>query len=208
MKSNGALVSFLKARGLIKSRRVRRAFEATDRRHFVPDEHKGQAYEDAPQPIGEGQTISAPHMVAIMTEELKLGKGHRVLEVGSGSGYQAGVIANAIGPGGKVFSIERHAGLCGIAKANCRKAGVRNAFFHHGDGKLGFRANAPYDRIIVTAAAKEIPPALIEQLKEGSTLVMPLGEQPQMATLVAIEKKKGGQLEMKELLGVRFVPLV
>jgi len=171
---------------------------------FVPDEIRSQAYEDTPLPIGHGQTISAPHMVAIMCDILDLQKGMTVLEVGGGSGYHAAVIAEIIGLEGHVYSVERVPELVSQARDNLKQAGILNVTMVQGDGSAGLPEHAPFDRISVAATAPSVPEPLKDQLKVGGKLVIPVGVGYQELLLVT---RKNGFL-VEEKMGVVFVPLI
>ncbi|MCR3883551.1 protein-L-isoaspartate(D-aspartate) O-methyltransferase [Methanotrichaceae archaeon M04Ac] len=187
------------------SDRVLAAMGRVPRELFVPRGIRGSAYEDRPLPIGEGQTISAPHMVAIMCDVLDIGEGMRVLDVGTGSGYHAAVMAELVGPEGHVYSIERITQLAVFAKENLTAAGVKNVTVLEGDGSRGLPEYAPYDRINVAATAPKIPEPLKEQLKVGGKLVIPVGSCYQ--ELVLVERMKEGY-ELEHHGGVVFVPLL
>ena len=176
------------------------------KRHlFVPHSVTGQAYSDYPLPIGEGQTISAPHMVAMMCGYLELKKGEKVLEIGAGSGYHAAVIAELIGETGHVYSVERIPWLVDFSRENLKRAGYKHVTVIQGDGTLGLPEHAPYDKISVTCAAPAVPPPLLEQLKEGGKMVIPIGRYLQELYLV---KKKEKGIEQEKKCDVAFVPLV
>lgn len=187
----------------ITDRAVLAAVAAVPRHRFVPPAFQAQAYDDAPLPIGYGQTISQPYIVALMTQALRLTPSNRVLEVGTGSGYQAAILAH-ITP--HVWSIETLPELAGAARERLRGLGYR-VEVREGDGRLGWPEHAPYDGIIVTAAAADVPPALVVQLAEGGRLVIPVGETPWDQLLWLIHKT-GGRLRRELLAEVRFVPLV
>jgi len=182
---------------------------------FVPDEYRPFAYVDRPLPIGAGQTISAPHIVAYMTELLDPDVGHRVLEVGTGSGYQAAVLAEIVAPSdaprevwGHVWSIERIPELAERARENLRRAGYADRVtVVVGDGTLGLPEHAPYDRIMVTAAAPRIPEPLIEQLAPGGRMVIPVGDSWEQR-LKLVVKDLDGRVRVEDTLPVIFVPLV
>ena len=157
------------------SDRVLEAMDEIPRELFVPDRVRQMAYQDHPLPIGEGQTISAPHMVAIMCDVLDLGEGMKVLDVGTGSGYHAAVMAKLVGPGGHVYSIERVGTLVAFARKNLLEAGIENVTVFEGDGSLGLPDHAPFDRINVAATAPKVPEPLQAQLKVGGKLVIPVG---------------------------------
>lgn len=187
------------------SERVLEAMERVPRELFVPRSIRHTAYEDRPLPIGEGQTISAPHMVAMMCDVLEIAGGMKVLDVGTGSGYHAAVIADLVGPEGHVYSIERIPELVFFAKKNLEAAGVKNVTVLEGDGSRGLPEYAPYDRINVAATAPKIPEPLKEQLKVGGKLVIPVGSCYQ--ELVLVERTQEG-FELEHHGGVVFVPLV
>ncbi len=184
--------------------RVIEAMSGVDRELFLPDRLKSEAYYDAPLPIGSGQTISAPHMVAIMCEILDLQEGMKVLEVGGGSGYHAAVMAHLVGSKGHIYSVERISKLASNARYNLSRAGISNVTIVEGDGSLGLPEHAPYDRISVAATAPSIPEPLKEQLKPGGKLVIPVGIGYQ--ELVLVTRKNGFVVEEK--MGVAFVPLI
>ena len=190
-------------RGLV-SERVIRAMSRVPRELFVPQAYLSRAYDDTPLFIGAGQTISAPHMVAIMCDLLDLQEGMKVLEVGGGSGYHAAVMAVLVGPSGHVFSIERLPELANQAQENLAKAGIENVTVIVGDGSIGLALHAPYDRISVAATAPEVPEPLKQQLKSGGKMVLPVGRGYQ--ELVLVTRKNGFAIEEK--MGVAFVPLI
>lgn len=187
------------------SDRVVEAMERTPRELFVPESIRYMAYEDHPLPIGESQTISAPHMVAIMCDVLDLKEKMMVLDVGAGSGYHAAVMADLVGPEGHVYSIERIPELVVFAKRNLREAGIENVTVVEGDGSVGLPEHAPYDRINVAATAPKVPEPLKSQLKVGGKLVVPVGTCYQELVLV-IRTDEGFELEHHG--GVVFVPLI
>lgn len=190
-------------RGLV-SERVIRAMSRVPRELFVPQAYLSRAYDDTPLFIGAGQTISAPHMVAIMCDLLDLQEGMKVLEVGGGSGYHAAVMAGLVGPSGHVYSIERLPELANQAQENLAKAGIENVAMIVGDGSIGLALHAPYDRISVAATAPEVPEPLKQQLKPGGKMVLPVGRGYQ--ELVLVTRKNGFAIEEK--MGVAFVPLI
>jgi protein-L-isoaspartate(D-aspartate) O-methyltransferase len=201
------MVSRLQSAGTIRSQRVADAMLTVPRHLFVPSSLREQAYTDTPLHIGEGQTISAPHMVAIMVEALDLQPGHKVLEVGGGSGYHAAVIAELIQPGGKVYTIERLHALVEMAKKNLDAAGYSEMVeVIEGDGTKGLPEHAPYDRISVAAAAPHVPEPLMDQLADEGKLMVPVGGSwYQDCTLIT--RKKGG-FQTEDLGGCMFVPLI
>ena len=187
----------------INDERVLEAFRRVERHELIPQELTDSAYRDHPLPIGEGQTISQPYMVALMTQCLGL-KGHEsVLEIGTGSGYQAAILANLAK---KVYSIERLAGLAETSRAALRRLGYDNIEITVGDGTLGWEEYAPYDGIIVTAAAPKVPGAYIEQLVSGGKLVIPVGSMS--SQVLALVEKKADGVFVSEICGCVFVPLV
>lgn len=186
------------------SDKVVEAMAKVPRELFVPDQIQSRAYDDMPLPIGFGQTISAPHMVAIMCELLDLQPGMKVLEVGGGSGYHAAVIANMISPQGHVYAVERVHELAAQARENLKNAGITNVTVIEGDGSRGLPEYAPYDRISVAATAPHVPEPLKEQLRQGGKLVIPVGMGYQ--ELVVVTRKNGFTTEKK--MAVAFVPLI
>jgi protein-L-isoaspartate(D-aspartate) O-methyltransferase len=190
----------LRARG-INDARVLDAMARVPRHLFVPEAARGEAYEDHPLPIGHGQTISQPYIVAFMTEALRVEPSHRVLEIGTGSGYQAAVLAEVAG---HVYTIEIIEELAERARKTLAGAGYRNVTVRAGNGYLGWPEHAPYDRIMVTAAPDEIPPALVEQLKVDGLMAIPVGSVLQ--ELRVLRKTPSG-LETIATLPVRFVPM-
>ena len=189
----------------IKSKEVEKAFLEVKREEFVPENIKHYAYIDSPLEIGQGQTISAPHMVAIMVEDLDIKKGQKILEIGAGSGYHAAIVSKLVGENGHVYSIERFASLGENAKKNLKKTKIKNVTIEIGDGSEGLQKYAPYDRIYVTCAAPDIPQPLIDQLKDGGKLMIPVGRM--FCQLELIEKIKD-KIHSKNLGGCAFVPLV
>jgi len=190
------------ARG-IRDELVLKAMSEVPRHLFVPADAAGQAYEDYPLPIGEGQTISQPYIVALMTECLALKGGEKVLEVGTGSGYQAAVLGRIAG---SVFTIEINGTLARRAGATLERLGFGNVHIRSGDGFFGWPEEAPFDSVIVTAAAPEIPPALFAQLAEGGRLVIPLGD-PATYQRLTVATKRNGKPRIEQVLDVRFVPM-
>jgi protein-L-isoaspartate(D-aspartate) O-methyltransferase len=183
--------------------RVLGALRQVPRHLFVPPALRPQAYADYPLPIGEGQTISQPYIVALMTQCLGLQGGEKVLEVGTGSGYQAAVLAELAA---RVFSIEISPVLAAGASRTLEELGYGNVRVKAGDGFFGWPEEAPFDAIIVTAAPEKLPPLLFEQLKEGGRLVIPLGRADYLQVLTLFTKKKGRPVS-REILDVRFVPM-
>ena len=188
----------------IRDRRVLEAMEQVPRHLFVAPAYREVAYQDYPLPIAEGQTISQPYIVALMTQCLELRGGEKVLEIGTGSGYQAAVLSLLVS---KVYTIEYHAALAGTAAGLLTKLGYLNVEVRSGDGFFGWPENAPFDGIIVTCAARRVPAALFEQLGEGGRLVIPLGKEAGVQRLVRVRKVKGKPVE-EEITLVRFVPML
>lgn len=184
--------------------KVLQAMTRVPREIFVPEDIRSRSYDDTPLPIGQGQTISAPHMVAIMCDILDLQKGMNVLEVGGGSGYHAAVMAEIIGPEGHVYSVERVPELVSRAREALKRAGILNVTVVEGDGSNGLPEHAPYDRISVAATAPAVPEPLKDQLKVGGKLVIPVGVGYQ--ELLLVTRKNGFVVEEK--MGVVFVPLI
>ncbi len=191
----------IEARG-VKDRAVLKAMLKVPRHMFVPEDVQSYAYHDEPLPIGEGQTISQPYIVAYMTEVLHLGGQDRVLEVGTGSGYQAAVLAEIVR---EVYTVEIIEYLTIKAKAVLEELGYKNIYFKIGDGTLGWEEHKPYDAIVVTAAPARVPKALQEQLKISGRMIIPVGSMYQELVLVTKGEKK---IKKKKLLPVRFVPLI
>jgi protein-L-isoaspartate(D-aspartate) O-methyltransferase len=188
----------------ITDARVLGAIEKTPREQFVPPAFADRAYDNAALPIDCGQTISQPHVVALMTEQLEIGQRHNVLEIGTGSGYQTAVLARLAR---RVFTIERHRELLVAAEARLGRLRLSNIVFRVGDGSKGWPEQRPYDRVIVTAAAAEVPPALVDGLALGGVLVAPVGEDRRDQHLRRIRRTAEG-LATEDLGLVRFVPLV
>jgi len=192
----------IKARG-IKDEKVLAAMQAVKRHLFVPPSSRQQSYSDHPLPIGYGQTISQPYIVALMTEKLGLKGNERVLEIGTGSGYQAAVLARM---GIEVRSIEIVKELADSAGIRLKDIGYNNVKVKYGDGYFGWEDEGPFDAVIVTAAANHIPPLLMKQLKEGGRLIIPLGSTTYYQTLTLVTKK-GGIPRVEHISGVIFVPM-
>lgn len=189
----------------ISDARVLDAMASVPREHFVRADLSNRAYADGPLPIGEGQTISQPYVVAWMAEAAELGTEDRVLEVGTGSGYAAAVLARLAA---EVYTIERHAVLAEAARERLRRLGYGNVHVRHGDGTGGWREHAPYDAISVAAAAPCVPESLRDQLGAGGRLVMPVGSHRGGQRLTRERLGKSGDFSREELGAVRFVPLV
>jgi protein-L-isoaspartate(D-aspartate) O-methyltransferase len=191
----------IEARGVTDARTLA-ALRKVERHLFVPPELAGQAYADHPLPIGAGQTISQPYIVAVMTEAIRLRGGEKVLEVGTGSGYQAAVLAEA---GATVYTIEIVPSLAAESSARLARLGYLSVHVRQGNGWAGWPEQAPFDAIVVTAAPPEVPAALKRQLRDGGRLVIPVGEDAQELLLLT---RRGESFEERRLLPVRFVPLV
>jgi protein-L-isoaspartate(D-aspartate) O-methyltransferase len=181
------------------------AMQEVDRAEFVPDSYKSQAYDNGPLPIGHGQTISQPFMVACMTDLLDLGPDDIVLEIGTGSGYQAAILAQLVK---QVYTTERISELSEQAAERLRRLGYDNIEVRCANGYFGWKEMAPFDAIIVTAAATHIPEALVEQLKPGGRMVIPVGLQYMPQELMLVTKDSHGQTRTQSLFGVAFVPLI
>lgn len=188
----------------VRDERVLTAMRKVPRHEFVPDSEKRHAYRDSPLPIGAGQTISQPYIVALMTELARPEKSHRVLEVGTGSGYQAAVLAEIVE---HVYTIEIEADLAQRASEVLRALGYENITVRTGDGYAGWEEHAPFDIIIVTAAPDHIPQPLIDQLKPGGRMVVPVGPTYATQELRVLEKDATGRVVIRDVAPVRFVPL-
>jgi protein-L-isoaspartate(D-aspartate) O-methyltransferase len=202
---NIELVNNLKRSGYICSEKVEQAFLTVDRELFVPASIKKFAYIDNPLEIGNGQTISAPHMVAIMAEALDIKSCQNILEIGTGSGYHAAIVSYLAGTHGHIHSIERIHLLAVTAKKNLQNAKITTVEVHEGDGSLGLQQYEPYDRIYVTCAAPSIPPPLTEQLIEGGKLLIPVGR---LFCELKLVEKRNKTCIIKDLGGCAFVPLI
>lgn len=198
------LVRSLKNYGI--SDKVLDAMRRVPRHLFVPEVHRDRSYVDTPLAIGYAQTISAPHMVAIMCNLLELEKGLKVLEIGTGSGYNAAIMAELVGSKGRIYSVERLEQLVRFARDNLEKTGYKNVEVILADGTLGYPQEAPYDRICVTASAPCTPRALLEQLKTGGLMAIPEGDMYQH--LYLLKKEDNGSIVKKDWGGVNFVPLI
>jgi len=199
-----ALSAFLRHEG-IRDERVLRAFAEVARAAFVPEDLRERADADHPLPIGHGQTISQPFVVAYMTEQLRLAGNERVLEVGTGSGYQTAILARLTE---EVFSMEIVPELAQLARTLLvDRLGLSNVRLRTGDGALGWPEAAPFDRVIVTAAAPAVPPALIVELAPHGRMILPVGPDPSAQVLRVVDRAPSGGLLESDLLGVRFVPL-
>jgi protein-L-isoaspartate(D-aspartate) O-methyltransferase len=197
------LAENLASRG-IRDPRVLQAIASLDRSHFVPTSLVNEAGGDYPLPIGYGQTISQPYVVAFMTEALELRGDERVLEIGTGSGYQTAVLAKLCA---EVYSIEIVPELAASAERALGQLGLPNVFLRHGNGYAGWPEAAPFDAIILTAAPQEIPGSLMEQLRPGGRLIAPVGGVEDVQDLVRVRKGNDGEPHIERLLPVRFVPM-
>ncbi len=203
-RERAAMVDLIVRRGINDSATLA-ALRAVPRHQFVPAEFRDQAYGDHPVPIGLGQTISQPYIVAYMTEMARAGAGLKVLEVGTGSGYQAAVLAQV---GCRVFTIEIFQAHADSARARLARLGFAAVNVRHGDGHFGWPEAAPFDAILVTAAAGYIPPALVEQLKPGGRIIIPVGSAGGVQNLILVERRPDGKVSTRSLLPVAFVPLL
>ena len=201
-KRIGMVESQLRARG-VRDERVLAAMRTIPRHEFVPAEYRSQAYEDHPIPIAQGQTISQPFIVAVMLEHLRIESSDKVLEIGTGSGYMTALLAALAD---RVYSVERHAVLANSARELLRQLNYNNVEVVTGDGTQGLRAHAPYDGIVVSAAALEIPPRLFGQMREGGRMIIPVGP-PEAQVLQLVRKREGGK-SITSLDACRFVPLL
>jgi protein-L-isoaspartate(D-aspartate) O-methyltransferase len=186
----------------VRDQRVLDAIGRVERHLFLPEDARSDAYEDHPVPIGHGQTISQPYIVGFMTQALDLDPGHRVLEIGTGCGYQTAVLAELAR---EVFTIEVVPELAEKAHATLSGQGYANVHFRVGDGYDGWPEHAPFDRILGAAAPQEIPPVLVEQLADDGVLVLPVGDWHQEIKVI---QKRGGRVQSRDVLPVRFVPMI
>lgn len=187
----------------ITDKRVLEAFLKVPRHKFISQSEQNSAYGDFPLPIGCGQTISQPYMVACMTQCLGLEGNEKVLEIGTGSGYQAAILAELAK---KVYTVERIESLSANAKSALLESGYKNIYFKVGDGTLGWKESAPFDGIIVTAGAPEVPQPLLDQLGENGRFVIPIGEN--LSQVLTVFEKKNGKVKKAEVCGCMFVPLI
>jgi protein-L-isoaspartate(D-aspartate) O-methyltransferase len=185
----------------IRDERVLAAMAAVPRHEFVPARQRAEAYADRPLPIGSGQTISQPYVVALMTEKLRVGPGQKVLEIGTGSGYQAAVLAQL---GCEVYSIEIVPELAEIARLRLDTLGFR-VHVRSGDGFFGWPEAAPFDAVIITAASPELPPKLVEQMKDGGRIILPLGGSDSQTLVLGVKGPAG--VDIEKIGGVAFVPM-
>ena len=191
----------IRARG-VADPRVLDAMSRVPRHLFIPEKDRGEAYEDRPVAIGFGQTISQPYIVGFMTESLQIEPSHRVLEIGTGCGYQTAVLAEL---SRDVYSIERIDALAAVARRTLEELGYTNVHLRTGDGHAGWPEHAPYDRILGAAAAASVPSALVEQLVDGGILVIPVGTSDQQLQVL---RKRGDTTQLLSTLPVRFVPMI
>jgi protein-L-isoaspartate(D-aspartate) O-methyltransferase len=192
------------ARG-VRDRQVLEAMRTVPREAFVPERLAELAYDDSPLPIGEDQTISQPYVVALMAEGLELQPDDKVLEIGAGSGYAAAVLSRIAR---EVRAVERHASLAREARQRLERLAYTNVHVRHGDGTLGWPEHAPYAAIAVAAGGPEVPQALLDQLAKGGRLVIPIGPDPRMQSLVRVRHREDGSFAREDLGAVRFVPLI
>lgn len=198
------LIQSLIKTGYLKTPRIIRAFLKVDRALFVPKELRHQAYYNAPLPIGYGQTISQPLTVAFMLEKLEPQAGDKILDLGSGSGWQTALLAEIVGKKGKIFAAEIISELLKMGKQNIKKLDYQNVKFHLAKpGILGWPAQAPFDKIIAAAAAKALPQQLVNQLKPGGRMILPIQN-----SIWQIDKTRSGRIKKQEFPGFAFVPLV
>ncbi len=202
-KLRNDMIKFQLIRRGIKDESVLNIMRDLPRENFVPEKMKKNAYDDSPLPIGEGQTISQPYMVAIMTEVLKITKEDTVLEIGTGSGYQTAILSRLCKT---VHTVEINETLLNNAEVTLNKFGCRNVYFHLGNGKKGLREYAPFDKILVAAAPENIPSELISQLKNGGRMIIPIGARLKQELILIIKSKNS--ILSKSLFPVLFVPLI
>ena len=205
MNQKQKLMNYWIYSNIIKDEKVIAAFKKIKRENFMKPEHIKEAYGDYPLSIGEGQTISQPTTVMLMTEALELKEGYKVLEVGTGSGYQAAIISEIIGDKGKLISTEIIPELAEFAKNNIKKSNIKNIEIVNQDGSKGYPIEAPYDRILVAAASPQIPKPLIKQLKKGGIIIIPVGNLMEQTMIKGI--MKNNKLSEEKLGQFMFVPL-
>lgn len=203
MESLKTLIEHLKQNGVLSTQSLISAFQKIDRKDFVLEELRDFAYDDTALPIGREQTISQPYTIVFMLELLNVGEGERVLDVGSGSGYTTALLAELVGPRGKVFGVEIIPQLVDFGKNNLSKYNLTNAEIHQADNVLGLPKEAPYDKILVSASAGGIPDALTSQLKEGGVMVASIGND-----IWKIKKNSSDDLSIEKYHGFAFVPLI
>jgi protein-L-isoaspartate(D-aspartate) O-methyltransferase len=209
MTSQEEMVENLWSSGYLHSRKVKEALLKVPREEFVPENKRSYAYMDTPLPIGEGQTISAPHMVAILCEELALKEGMKILEIGTGYGYNAAVVAEIIGEKGYVYTLERIESLAHRAMDNLKRTGYdKRVKVVLTDGTQGYPEEAPYDRIYATASAPRVPEPLKTQLIIGGKLLSPVGSDHYFQELVSVIRISEEEFQTKKLGGVAFVPMI
>ena len=197
------LINSLVQEGILKTKEIIEAFRKVPREEFVLPRYKDFAYVDEPLPIIKGQTISQPYTVAVMTEALQPEKGQKILEIGAGSGYQASILAEIVGKKGTIITVERIKELADFATKNLQKCGYANVFIINADGTEGWKKEAPYDRIIVTASSPDMPKPLIEQLKICGKMVIPIEDH-----MYLVEKITKTKIEKTFLGYYAFVPLI
>lgn len=203
------LVEKLLNKGYIETGKVKKAMLHVPREEFMPPDLRRYAYLDRPLPIGRGQTISAPHMVAIIAEQLDLDEGMNILEIGTGLGYNAAVVSEIIGGSGHVYTVERIHSLAEKARENLEKTGYNHRItVISGDGTLGYPEKAPFDRIYGTASSPKIPEPLKKQLRIGGKLIIPLGSANYFQELVSVQRISDDEFKSEDLGGVAFVPMI
>jgi protein-L-isoaspartate(D-aspartate) O-methyltransferase len=210
------LIDNLIKQGILRTPKVIKAMQIVPRAKFLPVDSQAYSATDTPLPIGYGQTISAPHMVAIMNEALDLQTGQKILEIGAGSGWHAATVAEIVAPKqaprsewGRVYTVEINSNLAEVARKNIMNTGYGDRVtIIVGDGSKGYSEKAPYDRIFVAAAAPEIPKPLVDQLKAGGVMLIPVGSPSLFQTLLKVTKGTDGKLKDESLGGVAFVPLI
>ena len=206
LRENERLVEHLISTGALKTPKIIEAFRKTPRHLFVREDYLSHAYADIPLPTYNGQTISQPYTVAIMTEALDPKPGNKILEIGSGSGYQAALLARCVGPKGKVITVELESKLVEFSRKNLKKTEIKNVKVIEWDGKKGYKKEAPYDRCIITAACPEIPKPVFKQIKVGGKIVAPVNDFWGQKMLL-IDKVSDKEFKTKDLGSFIFVPL-
>lgn len=200
------LIVRMKESGYLKSKNLEKVLREVPRHFFIPEDIIDMSYRDVPLSIGHGQTISQPSTVVIMTENLDVKEGQKILEIGTGSGWQAALLSKLVGNKGFVYTVERIHELIVFSRRNLKKLKIKNVKIFEGDGSLGLKKNSPYERIIVTAACPEVPKPLLDQLKTNGRMIIPVGSYGRQEMFVVVKRRN--KIEKKSIGGFAFVPLI